>query len=277
MNFVASTFLILTLALFSSSQAQAQERVLPKAQDSVCQIDGRTIGFNITQREVNSLSVIGKNLQESLPWHYEAQPISPIPYDWINPTFRELLRTENEYESMQAEALQALLNMLDEAQKEGMELFIHSAYRPYQIQCSVFIRKVRIEMKDKGLNLEQAIAAVNTRSAFPGQSEHQLGTAVDLVTNIPGLGYKLEYEMERTPAFLWLEKNAAKYGFVLSFPKARGTALDQPHPQTGYIYEPWHWRYIHPFYAERFKECRGMVTPQAFLRALSQNANYRCR
>lgn len=268
--------LAIILALSVSILAQAQETVSLRPQNRVCQIDGHVIGLNLVDRDVSSLSVVSKKLQENLPWHYQALPTSAIPYEWLNPVFRDFLRNENENEYMQSEALQALLNMLDDAQKQGVELFIHSANRPYQIQCSVFTKKVRAEMKEKGLSLDEAITSVNTRSAFPGQSEHQLGTAVDLVTNIPGLGYKLENEMEQTPAFRWLERNAARYGFVLSFPKAAGTPITQASPQTGYIYEPWHWRYIHPFYADRFSRCSGL-TLQAFLRAVSQDANFRCR
>jgi len=35
-----------------------------------------------------------------------------------------------------------------------------------------------------------------------------------------------------TDAFAWLKANAARFGFVMSFP------LNNP---WGFIYEPWHW------------------------------------
>lgn len=41
-------------------------------------------------------------------------------------------------------------------------------------------------------------------------------------------------EFERSPAFRWLQDNAANYGFALSYPKG------DPH------YEPWRWRYVGP-------------------------------
>ncbi|MNW15580.1 D-alanyl-D-alanine carboxypeptidase [compost metagenome] len=44
----------------------------------------------------------------------------------------------------------------------------------------------------------------------------------------------LEEVFEQTPAFAWLQANADRFGFVLSFP--RGNAC-------GYLYEPWHWCY----------------------------------
>jgi D-alanyl-D-alanine carboxypeptidase len=125
---------------------------------------------------------------------------------------------------------------------------------------------------------EYAVARqVNTRSAFPGTSEHQLGTAMDIVTYIPGLGYKLETEMDQTPAYAWLQANAYKFGFVLSYPKGP----DGPkavNPRTGYIYEPWHWRYIGPVPARRYNDCliRQGLTTQEFLRALNRNPQFSC-
>ncbi|MFN9165469.1 MAG: D-alanyl-D-alanine carboxypeptidase family protein, partial [Pseudanabaena sp.] len=40
---------------------------------------------------------------------------------------------------------------------------------------------------------------------------------------------------EKTPAFQWLQNNAAKYGFEMSFP---------PNNPQGVMYEPWHWRFV---------------------------------
>ena len=39
---------------------------------------------------------------------------------------------------------------------------------------------------------------------------------------------------DTTEAYTWLQKNAYKYGFVLSYPKDNGF----------YIFEPWHWRFV---------------------------------
>jgi D-alanyl-D-alanine carboxypeptidase len=71
-------------------------------------------------------------------------------------------------------------------------------------------------------------------SAPPGYSEHHTGYAVDIGDgNTPATN--LSPDFEKTPAFQWLEKNAAYYSFELSFPKNN--------PQ-GVIYEPWHWRFV---------------------------------
>ena len=104
-----------------------------------------------------------------------------------------------------------------------------------------------------------------------------MGTALDIVTYIPGMGYKLEPEMDQTPAFAWLQANAYRFGFVLSYPKGPD-GVKAVNPRTGYVYEPWHWRYIGPVPARRYNDClktRGMTT-QEFLRALNKNPNFVC-
>ncbi|MFH1704471.1 MAG: M15 family metallopeptidase, partial [Patescibacteria group bacterium] len=68
-------------------------------------------------------------------------------------------------------------------------------------------------------------------SADQGYSEHQLGTAVDLITT--GLGGKTD-GFENTTAYQWLLSNAYRFGFVLSYPNGN----------SYYSYEPWHWRFI---------------------------------
>jgi D-alanyl-D-alanine carboxypeptidase len=70
------------------------------------------------------------------------------------------------------------------------------------------------------------ILAVNTA---PGFSEHHSGRALDLST--PGEA-AAEESFESTSAFAWLCAHAARFGFVLSYPR------DNPH---GIVYEPWHW------------------------------------
>ncbi|MEQ1638880.1 MAG: D-alanyl-D-alanine carboxypeptidase family protein [Methylococcales bacterium] len=69
--------------------------------------------------------------------------------------------------------------------------------------------------------------------APPGFSEHHTGCAVDIST--PGTA-PAALVFEQTAAFSWLNTNAHRFGFYLSFP------LGNPY---GYQYEPWHWCF-HP-------------------------------
>jgi LAS superfamily LD-carboxypeptidase LdcB len=68
-------------------------------------------------------------------------------------------------------------------------------------------------------------------SADQGYSEHQLGTALDFTTRALGAGFT---SFAKTEAYSWLQANAYKYGFVISYPE----------DNTYYQFEPWHWRFV---------------------------------
>lgn len=108
------------------------------------------------------------------------------------------------------------------ALSDGVVLKIVSAFRSIDRQVEILREKLA-----QGASLPAILAA----SAPPGYSEHHTGCAIDITTDgVP----PLEVEFETTPAFQWLSKNAAQFGFVLSFP---------PGNPYGYDYEPWHWCY----------------------------------
>jgi zinc D-Ala-D-Ala carboxypeptidase len=110
--------------------------------------------------------------------------------------------------------------MKEAASSEGVNLRIFSAFRSIQHQTGIIRTKL-----EKGLSLDR-ILRVN---APPGYSEHHTGRAIDLTTD----GVRsLEQEFEQTDAFGWLNNNALRFGYTLSFPRNN---------RYGYIYEPWHW------------------------------------
>ena len=53
---------------------------------------------------------------------------------------------------------------------------------------------------------------------------------------IPEYGLDLD-TFENSDGFKWMQENAYKYGFILRYPKDKEYI-------TGYIYEPWHYRYV---------------------------------
>jgi len=110
------------------------------------------------------------------------------------------------------------------ARDDGIELIVVSAFRSIAHQQGIIDRKVAA-----GQTVEQILSV----SAPPGYSEHHTGRALDLAT--PG-SRALEEEFEDTDAFRWLQANAHRYGFKLSYPR------NNP---EGYNYEPWHWAW-HP-------------------------------
>ena len=117
----------------------------------------------------------------------------------------------------------AWLKMQAQAQQEGVDLAIVSAFRSYQYQAGIINRKLK-----KGLKIDEIIKV----SALPGLSEHHTGRALDLTS----FGEKevLTESFETTEAFCWLTSYAKEFGFLMSYPKNNN---------KGFIYEPWHWCY----------------------------------
>ena len=46
-----------------------------------------------------------------------------------------------------------------------------------------------------------------------------------------------DYRFKNTSEAKWLAANAYKYGFILRYPEGKESI-------TGYMYEPWHYRYV---------------------------------
>lgn len=127
--------------------------------------------------------------------------------------------------TLRSAAYQALKAMLDEAERQGVRLYVLSAYRSHQEQAQIYQQMVQ------QLGEEQA----NRFSARPGHSEHQLGATIDFTT--PRVNYDLVEAFAQTPEGRWLKENAHRFGFVLSYPEGKESV-------TGYAYEPWHYRYV---------------------------------
>lgn len=118
----------------------------------------------------------------------------------------------------------SLLKMRDDAKKEGVYLVFLSGFRSIELQKEIFysLKSIRSQVA-----MERARV-----SAPPGYSEHSTGFAIDIGDAL-NRETDFEVEFETTSAYKWLERNAAKYHFKLSFDKK----------QNSVDYEPWHWRY----------------------------------
>lgn len=117
------------------------------------------------------------------------------------------------------EAYSALNEMAQAALNDGIRLLVSSAYRSYSYQENLFNYWVSVD------GLEEA----ERESSRPGTSQHQLGTAVDFGS--------ISDDFDKTQMGQWIYKNAADYGWSLSFPKGYEDV-------TGYRWECWHFRYI---------------------------------
>ncbi|MCS7075794.1 MAG: D-alanyl-D-alanine carboxypeptidase family protein [Bacteroidia bacterium] len=119
----------------------------------------------------------------------------------------------------------ALKKMIEDAKKENIYIGIRSAYRDSAEQAYQFYYL--------GDLYKQTIQQRLKHTAPPKYSEHHTGFAIDFMDlQYPNVNYGINFE--KTPTFKWLQKNACRYGFVLSFP---------PNNKQNIQYEPWHWRY----------------------------------
>jgi D-alanyl-D-alanine carboxypeptidase len=143
------------------------------------------------------------------------------------------------------------LRALHEASSEaGAEIAIRWAYRSYAEQQGAFGHWVRQSGKQAALQ----------KSARPGHSEHQLGTAIDF-RSADSLEAPWDYaDWAATEAGAWMLQNAWKYGFVLSYPKDKQDL-------TCYAYEPWHYRYVGKDLAAQIHD--SGLTPREYLWGLA--------
>ena len=167
-----------------------------------------------------------------------------LPEDFVPPdlvTVREAgFPTMDQVRSIIIADLAALREAAD---ANGTPLVIVSGYRSYEYQSQLFQRRVN--------QVGETEAA--QRTARPGHSEHQLGTAVDVLD--PNAG-DLTLDFAATPQGQWIAAHSWEYGFVLSYP-------DGGDDRTCYAYEPWHLRYVGRENAEAIHEAG--VTPREWL------------
>ena len=131
--------------------------------------------------------------------------------------------------------------MADAAKKDGIKIFVHSGYRSHETQAYTYANY-------KNRDGEKA---ADTYSARPGHSEHETGLAMDINLADSNLHF------ENTKEYQWLSNNAHKYGFILRYPQGKENI-------HGYIFEPWHYRYLGVELATAVKES-GLTYDEYYL------------
>ena len=164
----------------------------------------------------------------ALPAHYAPQDLVSLPDLGVPILGQEAL--------LRREAAGNLESLVASAAAAGEELAVASAYRSFADQRASYARLVSIYGR-----------GADKTSAPPGHSQHQLGTAVDF-TNA-AVGYQVKRGFGRTSAARWLALHAHEHGFVLSYPPGKET-------ETGFGWEPWHYRYVGADTARRVRESK---------------------
>lgn len=121
--------------------------------------------------------------------------------------------------ALDPEAAAALERLQAAAANAGYSIPTLSGFRTYEYQVSLYNSYVERDGQE----------AADTYSARPGFSEHQTGMVFDV-------GEIDDYYGE-TPAGTWLREHCHEFGFIIRYPQGKEQI-------TGYMYEPWHIRYV---------------------------------
>jgi D-alanyl-D-alanine carboxypeptidase len=184
-------------------------------------------------------------LHHKNPFHEEYQPSSKIVkihehFDDITIIVNRFLTLPSTYEPsdlvdlstldqthpsslLREEAAHAFIALRQAVKRDlNVNIVSRSAYRSYEEQTRLFNRYAA----------QDGVLKANRYSAFPGQSEHQTGLAVDIAQSDQSY-----LKFKSSLAYPYLKTHAYRYGFTLRYPEGKSKI-------TGYIYEPWHWRYV---------------------------------
>ena len=143
-----------------------------------------------------------------------------------------LVEIEDDY-YIDERVLSDLKAMLSDAKNTGYDLVICSAWRSLELQETLYHNKI-----DEYLSYGYAYSEAQEQAAFwvalPGTSEHEVGLAVDIVSE----WYQhLTHNQADTAEQQWLMEHCHEYGFILRYPEDK-----QDITMIGY--EPWHYRYV---------------------------------
>ena len=214
----------------SSVIEKVQEEIIKKEEEKMGDDSNTTKNWWEYPDEIFPVKRNGDDLLVLVNKTYKL-PSTYAPKDLVKASTSGIRRGENYY--LRNILINDLKRMVTDIKSAGIDISIVSAYRSYQTQVTTY--NYWLEKNDNN------VAYVDTFSARPGHSQHQLGTAIDFSSS--EIGDALGDSFANTKASKWLVNNAYKYGFVISFPKGY-------EPTTGYKFESWHYRYIGVEYAQ---------------------------
>ncbi len=156
-----------------------------------------------------------------------------FPFIFLPPRSEELLgkrRPKLDKFGFRPKAGEAFRDMQADARKDGIHIYPVSTYRDFWHQLRIWNKKYR-KYGD--------VRKVIEYTAIPGTSRHHWGTEVDLIDPRIKLRDPLSSQYFESGPFselyLWLKKNAEKYGFY--------EVYDKRPERKGFKWEPWHWSF----------------------------------
>lgn len=161
--------------------------------------------------------------------------------DWVptNP-IKEIPTSGFDRNPLDKDAYQAWLEMKSDAAALNLNLWAQSGYRSYNYQKDLYEGYVNKKGKE----------AADKSSARPGASEHQTGLAFDLNT--------ITTSFKDTEEGKWVNNNCYLYGYIIRYPEGKTN-------ETGYIFEPWHIRYVGKELAKKLYNNGNWITLEEYL------------
>ncbi|OYQ66338.1 M15 family metallopeptidase [Aerococcus sp. 1KP-2016] len=136
-----------------------------------------------------------------------------------------------------AEIEPAYTGLIEAATQAGYTMTVISGHRTIAYQVQNVQNAYNIYLS-QGYSEAEALELTNSYYAPAEASEHSTGLAFDLLgTEWTSIGGSLDEGYASQPSAQWLADNAQDYGFILRYPDGK----DQI---TGYLFEPWHYRYV---------------------------------
>ncbi len=144
--------------------------------------------------------------------------------------------------------MDSFYRMQKDAINEGINFSIVSGFRSYYRQATIYNNYVNRDGKN----------IADTYSARAGHSEHQSGLAADVNS--------LNQDFINTIEGQWLNNNCYKYGFIIRYPNGKESV-------TGYMYEPWHIRYVGNSLASKLYNGGDWITLEEYF-GITSNYSY---
>lgn len=215
----------------------AKDKLPPSSKEAIAKADNIYIigGENAISKRVED-EILGKTPEPPVEPEPPVNPEPPVPSKPVPVTKNGITTIDGIILASKKYSLPSTYNpginqntldyfgrMQRAAAAQGLSITIGSGFRSYTYQKSLYEGYVR----------QYGRAYADRISARPGHSEHQTGYAID----VRGTSNYLNQRFGTTREGLWMAANAHKYGFILRYPNGKEHI-------TGYIFEPWHFRFV---------------------------------
>lgn len=212
-----------TLTQMTVQQSEPSRNDMPMGND----VDPQSLNNYVTEAQETQQPVVDENVQTNENGEqvssrgYKIENVGGVTYvGGILIANKSYNLPQNYGSGLSPEAESAFYEMQAAAWNDGINLYIVSGYRSYWYQDQLYWGYV---------NTRGGQAEVDRFSARAGYSEHQTGLAMDLNS--------ASRTFVGTPEANWIEQHCADYGFIIRYP-------DGKEDITGFMYEPWHIRYL---------------------------------